>query len=71
MKETRYRVKMTGCRVKIKGFGRVEKKGSKGWEKRNLEGEKKRFRGWGKKGSPLIFMDCMDIFHSWSMFSYL
>ena len=58
MKETCYRVKMTGCRMKITGFGRVEKRGSKGGGKRNLEGGKKRegektFEG-GKKGSPIL-----------------
>ena len=50
MKETCYRVKMTGCRVKIKGFGRVEKKtGSKGWGKKGiLRVKKKGFEGWTK-----------------------
>ena len=42
MKETCYKVKMTGCRVKIKGFGRVKKKVPKGggkesWKKREVE----------------------------------
>ena len=50
MKEACYRVKMTGCRVKIKGFGRVEKKGPKGWGKKKgiLRVKKKGFEG-GKK----------------------
>ena len=37
VKEICYRVKMTGRRVKVKGFGRVKKR-FRGWEKR--EGEK-------------------------------
>ena len=51
MKETCYRVKMTGCRVKIKGFGRVEKKRfQRVGKKRNLEGERKKVSRVGKKG---------------------
>ena len=49
MKETCYRVKMTGCRVKIKtGLARVEKKVQKGGEKGILR-LKKRFRGLEKR----------------------
>ena len=53
MKETCYKVKMTGCRVKIKGFGRVANKVSKMFQRVGKKGilrVKKRFRGWGKKG---------------------
>ena len=55
MKETCYRVKMTGCTVKKKVLGGW-KKGSNGWEKRNLEGEKKGFEGGKKReGEKTLF----------------
>ena len=58
MKDTCYRVNMTGCRVNIKGFGRVEKKVPKGGKKRMVK--KTCFNG-EKKGAPesaSIFMLC-------------
>ena len=58
MKETCYRVKMTGCRVKITGVGRVKKKVPKGGKKMNLEGEKRVSRvgkkGWRKNKKKLV-----------------
>ena len=57
MKETCYRVKMTACRVKIKGFGRVEKKVLKGGKKGILRVKKTLFEG-EKKGSPWEICVC-------------